>query len=170
MSAIKLFKLSKVHYFCAFGIVLSEDFFLFLFFTTCLVLSLPSLEKGENSSSKIAACELKASSFKASDSAANNSVSTQGTLRKVSHLSISLVIIIALAFADQLRYNGLSELQHHVWSALLLCPTMAPPPYFVYISLSAIPFSIYFCFYRDKVFEKYKLDTVYLADSTLHCV
>jgi len=33
---------------------------------------------------------------------------------------------------------------HHVWSALLLSPTMAPPLYFVYICISAIPFSIYF--------------------------
>ena len=41
---------------------------------------------------------------------------------------------------------GLSKLSCHVWSALLLSPTMAPPPYFVYICLHAIPFSIYFGF------------------------
>ena len=35
-------------------------------------------------------------------------------------------------------------LVNHMWSALLLSPTMAPPAYFLYICLSAIPFSIYF--------------------------
>ena len=39
---------------------------------------------------------------------------------------------------------GLSKLWCHVWSALLLSPTIAPPPYFVYICVNVIPFSIYF--------------------------
>ena len=42
--------------------------------------------------------------------------------------------------------HGLSKLWCHVWSVLLLSPIMAPPPYFVYICLHAIPFSIYFGF------------------------
>ena len=48
-------------------------------------------------------------------------------------------------FADQLWHHGaqcgFSKLWYHVWSALLLSTT---PPYFVYICLCVIPFSIYF--------------------------
>ena len=66
----------------------------------------------------------------------------QDTLRKVSHVSISLVIVITLVLLTSCDDMGLSKLWHHVWSALWLSSTMAPPPYFVYICLSAIPFYI----------------------------
>ena len=39
---------------------------------------------------------------------------------------------------------GLSKLWRHIWPALLLSPTVAPPPYFVSICLIVIPFSFYF--------------------------
>ena len=75
---------------------------------------------------------------------AQNVTSAKGTLRKVSHLRISLVMVFTLVLLTCCNVIGLSKLYCHVWSALLQSPTMAPPPYFVYICLSAIPFSIYF--------------------------
>ena len=67
--------------------------------------------------------------------------STKGTLRKA-HFSISLIIVITLVSLRICDVMGLSKLWSHVWLALLLNLTMAPPPYFVYICLSAIPFYI----------------------------
>ena len=61
-----------------------------------------------------------------------------GTLRKVSHLSKCLVIVITMVLLTSYDVNSLSlgsvNCVRHVWSALLL----SPPPYFVYICLSAL--------------------------------
>ena len=72
----------------------------------------------------------------------------QVSSRKVLHLSTCLVIVITLVSLTSCDVMGLSKSWHHVWSALGLSPTMVPPPYFLYICLSVIPFSIYFgCWY-----------------------
>ena len=62
-----------------------------------------------------------------------STIVSQGTFRKVSHLSISLVIIMTLVSLTSCDVMELSKFWCHVWSALWLSPTMAPPPYFVYI-------------------------------------
>ena len=48
---------------------------------------------------------------------------SQGTLRKVSDLSINLVMLITLALLASCDVMGLSKLWRHVWSVLLLRPT-----------------------------------------------
>lgn len=54
-------------------------------------------------------------------------------LEKVSHLCTRLVIVVALALLTSCDVTWLSKFWHHVWSALLMRTTMAPPHNFVYI-------------------------------------
>ena len=88
-----------------------------------------------------------------------STIVSQGTFRKVSHLSISLVIIMTLVSLTSCDVMELSKFWCHVWSALWLSPTMAPPPYFVYICLSVIPFSIFFALFLVSI-NRYLIRTL----------
>ncbi len=76
-----------------------------------------------------------------------------------------LVIVITLVSLTSCDSIGLSKLRHHVSPRYY----SAQPPYFVYISLNAIPFSIYFG-YTDLFISKSssKVEQMGMLYSCLH--